>query len=65
MIAKTVNPTWGISTLFNRLEKELISMHFIKQKQFVGQAEEFKFESKFEPLTLIGLSLLQKAIEGL
>ena len=40
----------------------------IKPLQLVGQAAEFKFESKFEPLPVIWrslLRLLQKVIEGL
>ena len=39
-----------------------------KPLQLVGQAAEFKFESKFEPLPVIWQSLrrlLQKVIEGL
>ena len=39
-----------------------------KPLQLVGQAAEFKFESKFEPLPVIWQSLqrlFQKAIEGL
>ena len=40
----------------------------IKPLQLVGQAAEFKFESKFEPLQVIWQSLrrlFQKVIEGL
>ena len=40
----------------------------IKPLQLVGQAAEFKFESKFEPLPVIWQSLqrlFQKVIEGL
>ena len=40
----------------------------IKHLQLVGQAAEFKFESKFEPLLVIWQSLrrlFQKVIEGL
>ena len=40
----------------------------IKTLQLVGQAAEFKFESKFEPLPVIWESLrrlFQKVIEGL
>ena len=40
----------------------------IKPLQLVGQAAEFKFESKFEPLPVIWQSLqslFQKLIEGL
>ena len=40
----------------------------IKPLQLVGQAAEFKFESKFEPLLVIWQSLrrlFQKVIEGL
>ena len=40
----------------------------IKLLQLVGQAAEFKFESKFEPLPVIWQSLrrlFQKVIEGL
>ena len=46
----------------------LLPVYAIKPLQLVGQAAEFKFESKFEPLPVIWQSLqrlFQKVIEGL
>ena len=45
-----------------------VILEAIKPLQLVGQAAEFKFESKFEPLPVIWQSLqrlFQKAIKGL
>ena len=45
-----------------------VILEAIKPLQLVGQAAEFKFESKFEPLPVIWQSLrrlFQKVIEGL
>ena len=45
-----------------------VILQAIKSLQLVGQAADFRFESKFEPLPVIGQSfqrLFQKIIEGL